>query len=265
LQHDDWRRGALIGAITGAFMGVPDALGWQGLAHTAVSIATGTAAGGVSAAISGGSIAKGMLSGGLFSWAESAYYSKFQAAELWGDSAASRFVGVANQLTNSSLHGAAYGAAYAGATGGNVLSGAVDGAKGWAAGDLANMAFGHVAGLVGSGFRTPYYDGQFVYDAPLWSHLQKGAITFSNVSLFSEFTRRMPIENLPYAWQWYRKHEMSHGSYQEPILGPSYMPSHALSLTTGAIWGLFKGESLAYGSHAHGLLEINLMSVPWHP
>ena len=140
------------------------------------------------------------------------------------------------------------------ALGGNFGQGATIGAIGWAAGEAANMAIGHILGYVATGFEAPkFQNSAFVYDASFgcW-------ITFSNVITG-------PYQYLDTAYQLngeiftYRAHEMGHTS-QGTLLEPGYMPAHASSLTVGSLIGAFTGYGFMVGSHRFGLLERY-----WHP
>jgi RHS repeat-associated protein len=225
-------QGMAMGAISGAFMGAAAPLTYAGdallgvesflmhdIVQATVYTGMGAASGATNAAISGGNVGIGALSGGAFSLAGSTV--GVPNFEPFGSSKTNALAGMANRYLNTSLTGAGYGAAYAGMTGGNVLKGAGMGALGWAAGDTGNMLIGHGVGFIGSNFSAPkWQDGVWIYEGNV-----SGAITFGNVILgqkgFSEYNQARYD-----SWQsrMYR-HEFGH-VYQYQALGPSFLPAY---------------------------------------
>jgi len=230
-QHSDWRRGALFGAITAGFTGLPISLGLTGAELAAASIVSGMASGGINAAIGGGDIGRGILSGGLFASASLIGYRADNPFGFWARRPDSVFQTTVNQLARSAFHGAVYGGMHAIASGENILSGILHGAKGQALGSLGNMAVGHALGIAGSlasgnGFLPDPVAGQFVYKTPIYANISKGYITFGNVTLAQDN-------------DWPQAHEFKHTDMQDPVLGPAYIPAHGLSLVLGTVEGRF--------------------------
>jgi RHS repeat-associated protein len=225
-------QGMAMGAITGAFMGAAAPLTYAGdallgvesflmhdIVQATVYTGMGAASGATNAAISGGNVGIGALSGGAFSFAGGMIGTpNIELFDQSGNTIAAGLGGTANRMINTSLTGAAYGAAYAGMTGENVLKGAGMGALGWAAGDVANMMIGHTLGFVGSGFKEPQIkSGALVYPNNPGGHLSFGNVIWEHSSGMtpSQFN-----------------HELSGHGFQTRLLGPAYLPSHLLDKMT---------------------------------
>jgi len=233
--------GFIAGAITGGFMGGANGIiGSMGgsasvsaVTQAGIYTAAGMGAGAINAEISNANILQGTLVGGAF--ALGAYALPTPGLKMFAEGPEATFAnhvgGIANRMINSSLTGAAFGAASAGMTGGDMLHGAAMGAATWAAGSVANMLIGNAVGWIGSGFQAPRYEnGMYIYEGN-----SRGALTIGNAVWG-------PNEAMP---PMLASHEYGHGKFQSNLLGPLYLPFHALDQAT--FTHMFEYSSLLLG------------------
>jgi RHS repeat-associated protein len=240
LSGGEWKQGALIGAVTGAFTGGAYAFSADlGLVtRTIVFSAAGGMSGAAGAALGGGDIGMGAAAGALFGGVTGGINHDF--AFLWTGFAENPITGIASQLANTALRGAAFNGLRAAVTGGHVWDAMRDGAIHYALGEALNMGIGHIVGFVGTGAFSPRWEsGSFVYEAKGWA-----GITFSNVISADSGMNRV--------WEDVVGHEIGH-TWQSLFLGPAYIPAHGLSLSISSL--LSGGDS-----HRFGILERY-----WHP
>jgi RHS repeat-associated protein len=187
IEHLDWRQGALLGAITGAFLTFPDGFGLSSLEKAAVRIATGTIKGGVSAVLHGDNFGKGLLSGGVGSLVDQATSWFVIPDSVWGDSSSELSVET-GKLANASLHGAASGALHALVSGHDIRSGVVSGARDGLLGELrkevASVATDEVRSALTDFSGIPATEkGQFILKTPFFGNLEDAATRFINISI----------------------------------------------------------------------------------
>ena len=233
--------GFISGAITGGLMGGASGIignmggsaGVSAVTQAGIYTAAGMGAGAVNAGISNANLLQGTLVGGAF--ALGAYALPIPGLKMFAEGPEATFAnhvgGIANRMINSSLTGAAFGAVSAGMTGGDMLHGAAMGAAAWAAGSAANMLIGNAVGWIGSGFQAPrYQNGVYIYGGN-----SRGALTIGNAVWG-------PNEAMP---PMLASHEFGHGKFQSNLLGPLYLPFHALDQAT--FTHMFEYSSLLLG------------------
>jgi RHS repeat-associated protein len=229
--------------------------GWEMASAVGGGMIAGAAGGGTAALLSGGNVGQGALSGAAFGFAAGAI--GVPSFHPFGDGAMGS---IGNSVFNSGLTGGALGATYAGVTGGDIGQGAARGAALWAAGAAGNMLVGHTVGLIASGGELPVLsNGAFVYDTPFFD----SAITFGNVVIGGSDVLSGPVWQGSFLNRSYTvyDHELGHMP-QGTLLGPGYIPAHALSMNLGGLIGVSTGSGFMNGTHTYGLLERTFHSIP---
>lgn len=149
MEGRDWKRGALSAALQVGLASIPDALALTGMVRYVVSIATGAAKAGITAALAGGNIGWSIVEGAVHSAVDNADAAGIKPIEWWGSSDGSDIVAAANQLTNGALKAATYGGLRSAKADGDIAQGAIMGLANWAVEDAAEVAIGHVNTLLG--------------------------------------------------------------------------------------------------------------------
>jgi RHS repeat-associated protein len=252
LQHMDWRRGALLGAISGAAIGLP--MEFSNLAvQSVVSVVSGAASGGLTAAIKGGDIGQGILAGGAKallgqlqpgSGATSSFWKGFDGA----------FGTTVEQMANSAFMGAVYGGLKAVEGEGDFLSGAVDGAKAGVVGAVTRAVGGQVAEFLGvNGPNNPFGAVDTAKLSDLFTKVAKANLdgaALANLSLDRFRGGGSGDQN--------RSDSMKHASWQDPAQGRASATTHALSLSLGSL----ERPSQSNGpSNRYGYLENYVMGT----
>jgi RHS repeat-associated protein len=187
IQHLDWRQGALIGALTGAFLAFPDTFGLTTLEKAAVEVATGGLKSGALAWVQGGNVGKAFLSGGLDSLLDQAI-DVFKIPESILGSHPSELSLATSKFANAALHGAAGGAWHAIASSHNIRAGILGGARDGLLGELrktfASAATDEVKSVLSDFDVIPEAArGAFVYKTPFFGSLEDAATRYINVSI----------------------------------------------------------------------------------
>jgi hypothetical protein len=216
----------------------------------------------LSAIAYGGDISEGILIGALYGTASGAVTGglAFAGVPNLAPFGSSEIGTIGNRLVNSAIVGGVAGAGYAAMHGDNILEGAALGAEYWTVGEAANMLIGHAYGFIASGGKGPkFVDGAFVYYTN-----SDSAITFGNVvtggKSFLYETVRINGQPDPLG-RTNLQHEISH-IYQDGLLEPAYIPTHASLLTVGGIIGILSGRGFIIGTHRYNVFERWWIDVP---
>jgi RHS repeat-associated protein len=234
LTGGDWRAGALLGAVTGAFFTMSNGFSAELLEKAALKIATGAAKGAISAFLEGENIGRGALTGGLNSLADVAANAFVLPADLWGDNAGA-FAEAAQKLTNATLQGAATGGWRALVSGHSIPSGVRKGARDGLVGELkkelAEFDEDDLKSMLSSFSLLPEApNGQFVHKTPFFGNVEDSATSVINSSTTN--VRLKPDDSWTFV--------QSRSGRQESFFGATFTPAHALSTGLGAAWGTTK-------------------------